>query len=271
MTQGCKGVDSGTRVIVFIQGKGKCPPKLHTSCEEKTRGLSKGARKQGGNVCAQCGVQKPIPVSKWLRRMNWADGAVFLLEHAMSLSHTMEFCVDRGWLRDATVVDAENWFLDELDLSVQALLKTESLTQPAVVSLVAKLKGAARRKDFFGPAFRGAIQHEVLDCARRLSVELWREGGKPDLVLRPGGQYYAYLHSLCLFLYDIRREVTMEGICESIDTAYPDFNAQVKRLVFAFLLVREYARRLDAHKGKSAGIREDRQRLILEFLYRVAL
>ncbi len=268
MTQGCKGVDSGTRVIVFVQGKKES--KLHTPCEEKTRGLPKGARKQGGNVCAQCGVQKPTPVSKWLRRMNWADGAVFLLEQARSLSHTMEFCVDRGWLRDATVADAKNWFLDELGLSVQALLNAESLTRPVVVSLVAKLKGAARRKDFFGPAFRGVIQHEVLDCARQLSVELWCEGGRPDLVLRPGGQYYAYLHSLSSFLYETKRKVTIEGLCESIDTAYPEFDAQEKRLVFAFLLVREYARRLNNHGGKSAGIKENRQRLILDFLRRAA-
>ncbi len=88
------------------------------------------------------------------------------------------------------------------------------------------------------------------------------------MVLRPGGQYYAYLHSLCLFLYETKQKVTMEGVCESIDTAYPEFSAQEKRLVFAFLLVREYARRINRSQGDAIGISKRRRALILDFIGR---
>ncbi len=268
MTQQCQG-GCGTRVVVFIQSK-KEYPDFHESCERKTRLLAKGARKQGGSVCAQCGVQKPIPVSKWLRKMNWADGATFLLEQAKSLGCVVEFCVTSGWLRGASVSDAQNWLRTELYPSVLTLVNAEFFIRQVGDGLVEKLKAAARKESFFAPSYRGIIQYEVLDCARRLSIELCGANGG-DLVLRPGGQYYAYLHSLSSFLYETKRKVTMEGICESIDTAYPEFDAQEKRLVFAFLLVREYARRLNRSRGKGLGISREHLELIRTFVGRCAV
>lgn len=270
MAQQRSGDSWPPQVIVLVGRKHKGYPELYTPCERKNTGLPKGTRKQGGRVCADCSVQKPIPVSRWLKKLNWADGVQYLLEQAQSLGRIVGFCTNQGWLRDASVSDAKEWFSDEMCLSVRSLVDTEHLTRSVGDGLISNLKSVVQSQDFFSPAYLGIIQHELLDCNRRLSIELCRDGDKPDMALRPGGEYYAFLHSLSSFLYETKQGVAMEEICESIDKAYPEFAANEKRLVFAFLLLREYARRLRAYKGKSAGIKEDRQCLILDFICQAA-
>lgn len=229
------------------------------------------ARKKGGDTCMrQCGVKKPIPVLEWLQKLSWVDGTRFLSEQTKALGHIVKFCWDQNWTRDMSVGEARDWLSDELslaDLTFGAFVYSD---YRSVGDSLMKLLKRVERRDFFAYAYRGVLQHEVLDCARRLSIELWQESKKPDIVRRPGGEYYAYLHSLSVWVFEMKREIGLEDLCKAVDTEYPDFSSQEKRLVFAFCLMREFARRLNRHKGKSAGVSRPRQELILDFIQRAA-
>ena len=229
------------------------------------------ARKKGGDTCMrQCGVKKPIPEVEWLQRLSWADGTRFLSEQTEALGHIVQLCRDQNWTRDMSVREAQDWLSDELNLAGLTLSVFLPSNYQMVGDSLMKLLKRVERRDFFVYAYRGVLQHEVLDCNRRLSIELWRKGEKPDIVRRPGGEYYAYLHSLCNFLFETKRGVALADLCEVVDTRYPDFSSQEKRLVFAFCLIREFSRRLNRHNGKSAGVSRPRQELILDFIQRAA-
>mgnify|MGYP000864502635 FL=1 len=230
------------------------------------------ARKKGDNdTCMQqCGVKKPIPLAEYLKKLSWADGARFLSEQAEALGRIVQFCRSQGWTRDMSVREAQDWLSDELNLAGLTLSVFLPSNYQMVGDSLMKLLKRVERRDFFVYAYRGVLQHEVLDCNRRLSIELWRKGEKPDIVRRPGGEYYAYLHSLSVWVFEMKREIGLEDLCEAVDTEYPDFSSQEKRLVFAFCLMREFARRLNRHNGKSPGISRPRQELILEFIRRAA-
>ena len=229
------------------------------------------ARKKGGDTCMRrCGVTKPIPVAEWLQKLSWADGAQFLFEQAEKLAPAVKICVNQCWTEHFSSEDAQAWLFDQLDLATLTLANVGHLTQPIVKELQKRFGQVVRREAFFSPAYRGILQDNILDCARRFSVELWRRGERPDITLRPGGGYYTYLHSLCNFLFETKKGVTLADFCEAVDTEYPDFSSQEKRLVFAFCLMREFARRLNRHNGKSPGISRPRQELILEFIRRAA-
>ena len=252
--------DSGAAVVFFLSNNGKA--RKHSRC------VGGQGRKKGGMLCEkQCGVTKPIPVAEWLQRLSWADGAQFLFEQAEKLAPAVKICVNQGWTEHLSSEDAQAWFFDQLDL---AALNVGHLTQPIVKELQKRFGQVVRREAFFSPAYRGILQDNILDCARRFSVELWRRGERPDITLRPGGGYYTYLHSLCNFLFETKRGVTLADLCEAVDTRYPDFSSQEKRLVFAFCLLREFARRLNRHSGKLPGIPRLRQELILDFIRRAA-
>ncbi|MBP7811803.1 MAG: hypothetical protein KA054_03095 [Candidatus Moranbacteria bacterium] len=228
-------------------------------------------RKTGGEYCKkQCGVQRPILGAKWLQKLPWAGGTQFLFEQAEALDHIVQFCRNRCWVRDMSVGEARDWMLDELSL---ADLTLETFIRPHHQSVgdgLTRLLKRVDRKGFFVYAYRGVLQHEVLDCARRLSIELWQEGKRPDIVRRPGGEYYTYLHSLSAWVFETKKGVTLADLCEAVDTRYPDFSSREKRLVFAFCLIREFSRRLNRRSGKSAGVSRLRQELILEFIRRAA-
>lgn len=229
------------------------------------------ARKKGGDTCMrQCGVKKPIPMSEWLQKLSWVDGTRFLSEQTKALGHIVQFCRDQNWTRDMSVGEARDWLSDELNLAGLTLSVFLHSNYQMVGDSLMKLLKRVERRDFFAYAYRGILQHEVLDCARRLSIELWRESKKPDIVRRPGGEYYAYLHSLSVWVFETKQEIGLGNLCEAVDTEYPDFPSQEKRLVFAFCLMREFARRLNRHKGKSAGVSRPRQELILDFIQRAA-
>lgn len=230
------------------------------------------ARKKGDNdTCMQqCGVKKPIPLAEYLKKLSWADGARFLSEQAEALGRIVQFCRSQGWTREMSVEEAQDWLSDELslaDLTLETFVRSE---YRSVSESLTKLLKRVKRKDFFAYAYRGVLQHEVLDCNRRLSIELWRKGEKPDIVRRPGGEYYSYLHSLSVWVFEMKREIGLEDLCKAVDTEYPDFSSQEKRLVFAFCLMREFARRLNRHNGTLPGVPSSRQELILYFIQRAA-
>lgn len=230
------------------------------------------ARKKGGDTCMRrCGVKRPIPVAEWLQKLSWADGAQFLFEQAEKLAPAVKICVNQCWTEHFSSEDAQAWLFDQLDLATLILVNVGHLTQPIVKELRKRFRQVVRQKAFFSPAYRGILQDNILDCARRLSIELWQDGERPDITLRPGGEYYAYLHSLCNFLFETKKRVTLEDLCKAVDIGYPDFSPQEKRLVFAFCLIREFARRLNRHNNKSSGVPRPRQELILEFIRRAAI
>ncbi len=228
-------------------------------------------RKKGGGSCAKCGVKRPVPLSEWLERLSWTDGMQFLFEQAEVLAPAVELCVNQGWAEYISSDIGQDWLFDQLDLAILTWVNAGDLAVLAGKDLRKRFKQVVRRKGFFAPAYRGIPQEEILDCARRLSVELWRNGARPDIVLRPGGEYYTYLHSLCNFLFETKKKVTLADLCEAVDTKYPNFSPQEKRLVFAFCLMREYARRLNRHDNKLSGISRSRQELILDFIRRTAI
>ena len=255
--------DGGAAVVFFLSNNGKAG--------EHSRCVGGQGRKKGGDTCmGQCGVKKPIPVSERLQKLSWADGAQFLFEQAEKLAPAVKICVNQCWTEHFSSEDAQAWLFDQLDLATLTLANIGHLTQPIVKELQKRFGQVVRREAFFSPAYRGILQDNILDCARRFSVELWRRGERPDITLRPGGGYYTYLHSLCNFLFETKKGVTLADFCEAVDTEYPDFSSQEKRLVFAFCLMREFARRLNRHNGKSPGISRPRQELILEFIRRAA-
>ena len=256
--------ENSASVVVFFQ--------KHTGGEGKKPVCIGGqARKKGGVSCEkQCGVKEPIPLTEHLKRLSWVDGVHFLSEQTEALGYIVQFCRSQSWTRDMSVEEAQDWLSDELslaDLTLETFVRSE---YQSVSESLTKLLKRVKRKDFFAYAYRGVLQHEVLDCNRRLSIELWRRGERPDITLRPGGGYYTYLHSLCNFLFETKKGVTFADLCKAVDTRYPDFSSQEKRLVFAFCLMREFARRLNRHNGKSAGIPRFRQELILDFIRRAA-
>lgn len=256
--------DSGAAVVFVLSNNGKA--REHSGC------VGGQGRKKGSDTCTvQCGVKKPIPVLEWLQKLSWIDGTRFLSEQAEALGHIVQFCRDQNWTRDMSVGEARDWLSDELslaDLTFGAFVYSD---YRSVGDSLMKLLKRVERRDFFAYAYRGVLQHEVLDCARRFSVELWRRGERPDITLRPGGGYYTYFHSLCNFLFETKNEVVLADLCKVVDTEYPDFPSQEKRLVFAFCLMREFARRLNRHSGKSAGVSRLRRELILDFIRRAAI
>jgi hypothetical protein len=251
--------DSGAAVVFFLSNNGKA--RKHSRC------VGGQGRKKGGGSCVKCGVQRPIPLSEWLEKLSWADGTWFLSEQAEKLAPAVKICVNQGWTEHLSSEDAQAWFFDQLDL---AALNVGHLTQPIVKELQKRFGQVVKREAFFSPAYRGILQDNILDCARRFSVELWKRGERPDITLRPGGKYYAYLHSLSVWVFEMRQEIKLEDLCEAVDTRYPDFSSQEKRLVFAFCLLREFSRRLNRHSGKLPGIPRLRQELILDFIRRAA-
>lgn len=255
--------DSGAAVVFVLSNNGKA--------REHSRCVGGQGRKKGSDTCTvQCGVKKPIPVLEWLQKLSWIDGTRFLSEQAEALGHIVQFCRDQNWTRDMSVGEARDWLSDELslaDLTFGAFVYSD---YRSVGDSLMKLLKRVERRDFFTYAYRGVLQHEVLDCARRLSIELWQESKKPDIVRRPGGEYYAYLHSLSVWVFEMKREIGLEDLCKAVDTEYPDFSSQEKRLVFTFCLMREFARRLNRHNGKLPGVSRLRRELILDFIQRAA-
>ena len=256
--------ENSASVVVFFQ--------KHTGGEGKKPVCIGGqARKKGGVSCEkQCGVKEPIPLTEHLKRLSWVDGVHFLSEQTEALGYIVQFCRSQSWTRDMSVEEARDWLSDELslaDLTLETFVRSE---YRSVSDSLMRLLKRVERRDFFAYAYRGVLQHEVLDCARRLNIELWREGEKPDIVRRPGGEYYAYLHSLSVWMFEMKREIGLEDLCEAVDTEYPDFPSQEKRLVFAFCLMREFARRLNQYNGKSPGVSRPRQELILDFIRRAS-
>ena len=255
--------DSGAAVVFFLSNNGKA--------REHSRCVGGQGRKKGGMLCEkQCSVTKPIPVAEWLQRLSWADGAQFLFEQAEKLVPAVKICVNQGWTEHLSSEDAQARLFDQLDLAILTLVNAGHLRQPVGKGLQRCFKQVVRREAFFSPAYRGILQDNILDCARQLSVEMWRKGERPDITLRPGGKYYAYLHSLSVWVFEMRQEIKLEDLCEAVDTRYLDFPPQEKRLVFAFCLLREFSRRLNRHSGKLPGIPRLRQELILDFIRRAA-
>lgn len=238
---------------------------------EHPRCIGGQGRKSGGESCRDCGVKKPVPVARWLKKLSrWAAGAQFLFEQAEKLTPAVKICVNQGWMGHSSK-DAKDWLFDQLGLAVFTLVHAGHITPSVAAGLQRRFKQVVRRKAFFSPTYRGILQDNILDCARRLSIELWQDGERPDIMFRPGGEYYAYLHSLCNFLFETKKRVTLADLCEAIDTRYSDFSSQEKRLVFAFCLLREFSRRLNRHSGKSPGVSRPRQELILDFIRRTAI
>lgn len=255
--------DSGAAVVFVLSNNGKA--------REHSRCVGGQGRNKGSDTCmSQCGVKKPIQVTEWLQRLSWADGAQFLFEQAEELVSAVKICVNQGWMERLSSEDAQAWFFDQLDLATLILVNAGHLRQPVTKELRKRFGQVVRREAFFSPAYRGILQDNILDCARQLSVELWRKGERPDITLRPGEKYYAYLHSLCNFLFETKKRVTLADLCKAVDTEYPDFSSQEKRLVFAFCLIREFSRRLNRHNGKLAGVSRLRRELILDFIRRAA-
>jgi len=257
-------VQNGAAAVVFFLSNNNGKAREHSTC------VGGQGRKKGGAFCEkQCAVTKPIPVAEWLQRLSWADGAQFLFEQAEKLAPAVKICVNQGWMEHFSSEDAQARLFDQLDLAILTLVNAGHLSEPVGKGLQRCFKQVVRREAFFSPAYRGILQDNILDCARRFSVELWKRGERPDITLRPGGKYYAYLHSLCNFLFETKKGVTLADLCEAVDTRYPDFS-QEKRLVFAFCLLREFSRRLNRHSGKLPGIPRLRQELILDFIRRAA-
>lgn len=232
-----------------------------------------GNGRKAGNTpqCAKCGVNKPIPIAKWLEKLSWASGARFLSEQAEALKRALQVCVSQGWVEQTSPKDASNRFFDQLNLAVLSFVENGNLTQSAGDRLLKSFRRVAARKDFFATyAYRGILQNEILDCARCFSIELWRDGARSDITLRPGGEYYAYLHSLSRWVYETKKRITLRDLCQAVDTEYPAFPVPEKRLVFGFCLMREFVSRLNRHNGKSLGITISHQELILNFIRRLA-
>lgn len=225
-------------------------------------------RKKGSNTClTQCGVQRPIPLSKWLEKLSWTDGTQFLFEQAEALVPAVKICVNQGWAKHISLKVGRDGFFDQLDLAILTLVNTGYLAGLAGEGLRKRFDQVVRRKGFFAPAYGGILQEEILDCARRLNIEL---GARPDIVRQPGGEYYTYLHSLCNFLFETKLKVTLADLCKAVDTKYPNVSLREKRLVFAFCLTRELARRLNRRNGRLSGIPRPRRELILDFIRRAA-
>jgi hypothetical protein len=243
---------------------------LGQRCEQNIRGLARGARRQGSDLCRkECGVNPPIPLAKWLQRMTWVDGATFLREHAESLAGGVDLCVNQGWVEIVDADVAHTWLRDALHALHADLVTLDAPEAILAANLKTQLnRVATARDDFFAYAYRGILQDEVLDCAHRFSIELWREGARPDIVRRPGGAYYAFLHSLSVFFFTTKRTVTLEEVGQQVDLAYCKFDTTEKRLVFAFLLMREYVRRLKQFRGNVVGVFKKRRALILDFIRR---
>lgn len=254
MTQG-----SGVSSVVFLNNNS------HPVC------VAGQGRKKGGKQCVRCGVNKPIPLARWLKKLSWADGAQFLFEHAELLGRIVPLCVNQGWVENISPEVEKDWLFDELNLSILTLTNAEYLTVSVGKRLMGRFDRIAKRKGFFSHAYRGILQEEVLDCARRISIELWRDGARPDITLRPGGEYYTYLHSLCAWTYEMKKSITLADLCKAVDIGCPDeVLLPERRTVFAFCLMREYARRLNRNNSRSSGIPRSRQELILEFIERAA-
>lgn len=229
-------------------------------------------RKEGGAPCARCGVQRPVPLAKGLEKFSWLVGARFLSEHAELLAPAVQICVHQNWVEPISIQTARGWACDKMSLATSGLVNAGHLTQPVGTQLMQYFARFAGLDACFSYAYRGLIQDDILDCARRLSIELWRNGERPGIALRPGGEYYAYLHSLShwVWVYAPKKEITFSDLCEAVYSQYTQFASRDKRLVFAFCLIREYARRLDRSKGKSSGLSSARQDIILRFIQDVA-
>lgn len=229
-------------------------------------------RKRGGAPqCAQCGVQQPVPIGKWLEKLPWIDGTRFLFEQAEALAPALDVCVSQGWVEQMSPEDASDRFFDTLNLALLALVNNGHLTSSAATRLTRSFDRVAKREGFFSTfAFRGILQEEILDCARHFNIELWNDSARPDITLRPGGEYYAYLHSLSRWVYETKKRITLRDLCQAVDTEYPAFLVPEKRLVFGFCLMREFVSRLNRHNGKSLGITISHQELILNFIRRLA-
>jgi hypothetical protein len=247
------------------------PAQLVVHCVAQYNDLPKGSRKKGGVRCEDCGVCKPVPLARFLKKLSWRVAADLLLDQAECLGNILSLEGREETNADVlSISSARNWFLSELSSAGETLVQGGAISQPLLDSLSLECQEVAREDSFFGLAFRGILQEEVLDCARRLSVELSLEQGERDIVHRPGGKCYAFLHSLSVFLCQTKQKVHLEDLDAQIDITYPAYGLREKRCTFAFALLREYARRMKRSRGGSLGLSGARRKLITHFLGRVA-
>lgn len=229
-------------------------PHVHNRCTTRFVHFPKGARQKGGDACFQCGVSQPTPLNFGIAKLSSKDAVDLIHVYAGVCPFTV-----RQFLQEHDINSTVNetvgmaWIVAELDSCAQTW--REGPLSRVTTFLEERLLDLILSNIPFGYAYTGPVQHGIMLCAEKPSVEMILSLNNPydpamNVAIRPFSPDFTLLQSLCTFLLETEKTVLFTDVEAWLAPLCKRYEKKMVWTFFAFLCLCEMKRVLT---GKNAN------------------